>query len=97
MYWLLGCKSKLSIKYKLLIYKTILKPIWGTPSTPNIEILEHFQLEALRMIMDAKWYVPNTVIWKDLQIPMVKHKISRYSYHYSELLSMHPQKPPETR
>jgi hypothetical protein len=28
MYWLLGHKSKLSISNKLLIYKTILKPIW---------------------------------------------------------------------
>jgi hypothetical protein len=27
MYWLLGCKSKLSTSKKLLIYKTILKPI----------------------------------------------------------------------
>jgi hypothetical protein len=33
---------------------------WGTASTFNIEILEHFQLKALRMIVDAPWYVPNT-------------------------------------
>jgi hypothetical protein len=29
------------------------------------------------MIMDAPWYSPNTVIRKDLQIPTVKHEISR--------------------
>jgi hypothetical protein len=97
MYWLLGRKSKLSINNKLLIYKTIRKPIWAygiklweTASTSDIEILEHFQSKALRMITDTPWYVPNTVIWKDLQIPMVKHEISRYSYHYSKRLSMHP-------
>jgi hypothetical protein len=28
MYWLLGRKSKLSTNNKLLLYKTILKPIW---------------------------------------------------------------------
>jgi hypothetical protein len=28
LYWLLACKSKLSTSNKLLIYKTILKPIW---------------------------------------------------------------------
>jgi hypothetical protein len=44
--------------------------------------------------------VPTTVIRKDLQIPTVKHKISRYS----KRLSVHPtqvildlQEPPETR
>jgi hypothetical protein len=46
MYWLLGRKSKLSINNELLIYKTILKPVWahgiqlwGTASTSNIEII----------------------------------------------------------
>jgi hypothetical protein len=79
MYWLLGRKSKLSTSNKLLIYKTILKPIWtykiqlwGTASTFNIKILEHFQPKALCMIVDAPWYVPNTVIQRDLQIPTVK-------------------------
>jgi hypothetical protein len=54
MYWLLGRKSKLSINNKLLIFKTILKPIWaygiqlwGTTSKSNIEILERFQSKAL--------------------------------------------------
>jgi hypothetical protein len=75
---------------KLLIYNTILKPIWaygiqlwGTASTFNIEILERFQSKALRMITDAPWYVPNTVIRKEFQIPTVKHEIRRYSYQYS--------------
>jgi hypothetical protein len=46
MFWLLGCKSKLSTSNKLLTYKTILKPtwtqgmqgmqLWGTASTSNI-------------------------------------------------------------
>jgi hypothetical protein len=50
---LLGRKSKLSTSNKLLIYKTILKPIWtygiqlsGTDFTSNIEILERFQSKA---------------------------------------------------
>jgi hypothetical protein len=90
LYWLLWRKSKLSINNKLLIYRTILKKIWaygiqlwGTASTSNIEILECFQSKALRTITDASWYVPKTIIRKDLQIPMVKHEISRYSYNYT--------------
>jgi hypothetical protein len=50
------------------------------------------------------WYVPNMGICKDLQITVVKHEISRYSYHYSKHLSIHKtelilniQEPPETK
>jgi len=46
MYGFIGRKSKLSLENKLLIYKTILKPIWtygiplwGTASNLNLEIL----------------------------------------------------------
>jgi hypothetical protein len=60
IHWLLGRQSKLSTTNKLLLYKTILKPIWtygiqlwGTASTSNIEILERFQSKALRMIVDS--------------------------------------------
>jgi hypothetical protein len=97
IYWLLGWKSKLSTSNKLLIYKTILKPIWtygiqllGTASTSNIEILERFQLKALHMIVDAPWYVPDTVIWRDLQIPTIQKEICHYSSQYSACFSVHP-------
>jgi hypothetical protein len=42
------------------------------------------------MIVDAPWYVPNTVIRRDLQIPTVKEQIRRYSSQYSARLSTHP-------
>jgi hypothetical protein len=58
-------------------------------STSNTEILERFQWKALRMIVDAPWYVPNTVIRRDLQIPSVKEEIRRYSSQYSARLSAH--------
>jgi hypothetical protein len=74
MYRLLGRSSRLSAPNKLLLYKSILKPIWtygiqlwGTASTFNIEILERFQSKALRIIVDAP-YVPNNHIRRDLQI-----------------------------
>jgi hypothetical protein len=47
MYWIIGRKSELSLESKILLYKTILKPIWsygnplwGTASQSNIETLE---------------------------------------------------------
>jgi hypothetical protein len=52
----------------------MLKPIWiygiqlwGTASTSNIEIPERFQFKVLGTTVDAPWYVPNTVILRDLQ------------------------------
>jgi hypothetical protein len=79
------------------MYKTVLKPIWTygiqlwvTASTSNIETPERFQSKALRMIVDAPWYVPITVIRRDIQIPTVKEEISRYSSQYSARLSTHP-------
>jgi hypothetical protein len=59
-------------------------------TTSNIEILERFQSKALRMIVDALWYVRNTIIRKDLQIPTVKEEIRRYSFQYSVRFSAHP-------
>jgi hypothetical protein len=75
------------------MYKTILKRIWtygiqlwGTASTSNIEILERFQSKALRMIVDAPWYVPNTVVRRDLQISTAKEEICN-----TVLTSVHTQ------
>jgi hypothetical protein len=94
MYWLLGRKSKCSTNNKLMLYKTILKPIWtygiqlwGTASTSNIYILECFQSKTLRMIVDAPCYMPNTVILRDLQIPTVKEEIQHYSSQYITCLN----------
>jgi hypothetical protein len=96
MYCLLGRKSKLSTSSKLLVYITILNPIWtygiqlwGIASTSNIEILESFQLEVLRMIVDAPWFMLNMVIRRDLQTPTVKKEIRHYSFQYSAHLSSH--------
>jgi hypothetical protein len=42
------------------------------------------------MTVDAPWYVSNTVIRRDLQTPTVIEEIHRYSSHYSDRLSAHP-------
>jgi hypothetical protein len=52
-------------------------------------ILESFQSKALHIIVDAPWFVPNTAILRDLQIPTVK-EVRRYSSQYSARLSAHP-------
>jgi hypothetical protein len=42
------------------------------------------------MIVDTPWYVLNTVILRDLQIPTVKEEIRLYSSQYSAGLRAHP-------
>jgi hypothetical protein len=42
------------------------------------------------MIVDAPWYVPNTVIRRDLQIPTVKEEIRRNNSQNNARLSAHP-------
>jgi hypothetical protein len=41
------------------------------------------------MIVDVPWYVPNTVIRRDLQTAKFKEEIHRYSSQYSARLSAH--------
>jgi hypothetical protein len=45
------------------------------------------------MIVDAPWYVPNTLIRRDLHISTVKEEIRRYSSHYGDRLRTHPNHP----
>jgi hypothetical protein len=92
MYWLLGRKSKLSTGNKQ--YSNQSGPteynsgVWLP--LPNKEILERFQSKASCMIEDTSWYVPHTVIGRDLHTPTVKEEIHRYSSQYSARLSAHP-------
>ena len=98
-YWIIGRKSKLSLVNKLLIYKTILKPIWtygaplwGTASQTNIEIIQRIQNKILRMATNAPWYVPNQVLHKDLHIPTIRDEIARLSSNYKVRIKAHPNK-----
>jgi hypothetical protein len=91
----IGRKSKLDLNNKCLskCYQTIWTydiQLWGTASTSNIEIMEHLQPNALRLITDASWYDPDAVIWNDLQIPTIKEEITRLSSKYSAGLNTHP-------
>jgi hypothetical protein len=88
--------NSISNKFLIYSYKAILKTIWtygiqlwGTTSNSYIAILERFQSKVLRLIVNAPWYVPNSVIRKDLGIPTVKEEISRFSSHYAVHLRTH--------
>jgi hypothetical protein len=84
--WLLGKKSYLTIDNKLLIYKTVIKPIWtygiglwGCASKTNIAIIQRAQSKILHSIANAPWYVSNLTLHKDLKTPYVTETIRENS------------------
>jgi hypothetical protein len=97
MYWIQGRKSELPLANKLLLYKTILKPIWtygitlwGTACHSNIEILQRFQNKVLRTLVNAPWYIPNSLLHTDLQMSTVRDAIMKFSTNYRSKLVTHP-------
>ena len=97
MYWLLGPNSKVTLENKVLLYKTILKPIWtygisvwGTAAKSNLDILQRFQSKTLRMCVGAPWFVTNDTIHHDLSIPTVYETIRETSCNYRQRLANHP-------
>lgn len=95
--WLLNSKSTLSLEYKVLIYKAIIKPIWsygiqlwGTASASNIEKLQRRQSKILRLITGAPWYFKNSNLHKDLNIPKIFDEAREISFKYVKKLIEHP-------
>jgi hypothetical protein len=96
MYWLTGRNSKLSLENKILLYKTIIKPIWtygaeiwGCASKSNISIVQKSQSKILRMIANAPRYVPNITVHEDLNVPLVKEVIKQRSTRYHSKIEGH--------
>ena len=95
LYWLNGRKSPLSLENKLLLYKSIIKPIWtygieiwGCASKSSQALLQKTQSYVLRMIKDAPWYVTNLTLHDNLKIPFVRNVISeRYAKHHWKLIT----------
>ncbi|CAB0035223.1 unnamed protein product [Trichogramma brassicae] len=95
-YWLLGRKSPLTIENKVLLYKTILRPVWtygiqlwGAAATSNLNIIERYQAKVLRSMVNAPWFVPNEIIRNDLNIPPVRVEISNLFAKYKIRLRQH--------
>ena len=86
MNWLINKKSELSLENKIIIYKTILKPVWtygielwGCSKPSNTKILQTFQSKTLRQLANAPWYVSNATLHNDLGIPYVTEVIRAFA------------------
>jgi hypothetical protein len=65
-------------------------PLWGTACHSNIEILQQFQNKALRTLVNTPWYIPNSLLHTDLQMPTVRDEIVKFSTNYRAKLFTHP-------
>ena len=86
-------KSSMSLDCKLLIYKSIIKPVW----TYGIQLwavaaksnIDRFQNKLLRIITNAAWYINNDRNHSNLNISLVIDEVRRYSYNYMQRLANH--------
>jgi hypothetical protein len=64
--------------------------LWGTACHSNIEILQRFQNKVLRTLVNAPWYIPNSLLHTSLQMPTVRDEIMKFSTNYRAKLFTHP-------
>ena len=97
LHWLISDKSKLSLDCKVILYKTILKPIWtygiqlwGTASNTSVDLIQRAQSKILRSMTGAPWYIRNKNIHNDLEVPLVKDEFEKTREKYALKLRQHP-------
>lgn len=110
--FLLQGSSPLQLQFKKLIYLTVVRPIWtygcgiwSSASNTQIKRVQTVQNRFLRLITNSPWYIRNTIIHTDLQIPEVTSVLRTFYIrlhksfinHYNPLLRSIPQQFPPNR
>jgi len=96
IYLLKGRRSTLSIHNKLMLYEQIMKPVWtygiqlwGGTKQSNTDIIQQFQNEVLRNIVDALLYIKNGDLHMDLQMEIVTNESGKFAKTHEERLLHH--------
>jgi hypothetical protein len=97
IYWLIGKHSPLSLENRLLIYKTVLKPVWtygielwGCATKSNTAVIQRYQSKLLRTIINTLWYVSNQTLHSHLHIPHVRTVFREQRATHRTALDSHP-------
>lgn len=97
LYWLLNKKSKLTLDSKILLYNSIIKPIWlygiqlwGSAKKSNLQIIERAQTKIIRAILGAPRYMKNKNMLKDVNIKTAESEAMQVSTNYANRLRNHP-------
>lgn len=87
--------SKLNIK--LLLYISLLKPIWTYGLQPwsnakisNLNKIQQFQNKILRKITNSPPYVSNHSMHKDLHMKTIQEEAKNYYKRFQPRLNSHP-------
>jgi len=97
LYRLLGRNSTLKHETKLILYKTLLRPIWtyglelwGSTKPSNIYRIQSIQSKILRCIVNAPFYVSNLTLHTDLKIPFISDLAKSQYLSFHSKLPSHP-------
>lgn len=97
LYPILNRKSPLKHECSLLIYTSLLRStltyactVWGAASNSIIKKVQVFQNKMLRIITNAPWFIRNTQLHNELQIPTIQTFIKKCIKNFNSKLSECP-------
>ncbi|GBM95735.1 RNA-directed DNA polymerase from mobile element jockey [Araneus ventricosus] len=89
----IGRRFPLALENKILLFKQVLRPIltyaaqiWGLAAFTNLKKAQVLQNKSLRIIINAPWYIKNSVIHNDLKIQTVDDFIKELSRNFFKKL-----------
>ncbi|BES96252.1 Hypothetical protein NTJ_09061 [Nesidiocoris tenuis] len=90
---------------KRLLFLSLIRPIWAHAADSYIRRTQVTQNRVLRMIANAPWYVRNSVLLSDMDIPYVTDAIKELyesmnrsmTGHANPLITAIPENPPPPR
>ena len=96
LHFLLNSKSKLSLKSKLRLYGSCIRPVmmyacpvFAQASHRRLHRMQALQNRALRKITGAPYYVRNEILHVDLKIPTIRQYMKRAAIRYFERAEKH--------
>lgn len=94
--WLIGRRSRMSLRNKLTIYKSFIlpvmtyaSPVWAHAAPWLIEKLRRRHNKCIRTIAGSPWYVRNSIIHRDLKIKSFRQLLHKYSFNYFRKADRH--------
>lgn len=79
LYTLIGHRSRMSLKNKVLLYTAIIRPallygceVWGAAAPSTLKELQTLQNKILRIVTNAPYCVRNTILHRDLRVERIK-------------------------